>query len=373
LIDMDSARNVLHHFSRCLDGISLPALFLLAGLVTVPGYAASANLPGERQRAAHRDEVPARIPTILHPLPNDLDPAELLAQIPYPVIEEDTPGQKDQPPEHKETIEPVTRLLPIWGAQAREKGFDLPLPFGVGTKLVYMDQGIELKHIKVGIGDPTFEVKGLAFSDARAHDRVNTVRLDVWLLPFANIYGIFGYINGEAELDLDIGSIASSLPPIGLPPILAPGNTVDLNIDYNGTTYGGGMTLAGGYKNFFASLDGNYTYSNIDVADGKIRTYTISPRVGLLVDPAAIPGSLALWVGGMYMKYKQTITDDINLNEFDSRLPPVTIAFKLDIENDQPWNFLFGGQWEITKRWQFMAEGGVGHRTHVITGLDFRF
>ena len=29
-----------------------------------------------------------------------------------------------------------------------------------------------------------------------------------------------------------------------------------------------------------------------------------------------------------------------------------------DIENEEPWNFIFGGQWEITKRWQVMAEGG---------------
>ena len=63
-----------------------------------------------------------------------------------------------------------------------------------------------------------------------------------------------------------------------------------MNIDYNGTTFGGGITLAGGYKDFFVSLDGNYTYSNIDVADGEIKTYTISPRVGLLVDSAVIPG-----------------------------------------------------------------------------------
>jgi hypothetical protein len=350
----------------------LSLLTLLGGFVE-PGYAASVAVAGEQHRTDQRYEAPARISDNLNPLPDDLNPADLLAQTAYPVLDEDARGQKDLPPEKKETIEPITRLVPLWGEQAREKGFDLPLPFGFGVNLVFMDQGLELKKIKVGIGDPTFEVKGLAFSDARAHDRANTARLDVWLLPFVNIYGIFGYINGEAELDLDIGNIASSLPPIGLPPILTPGQSVDLNIDYNGTTYGGGLTLAGGYQNFFASVDGNFTYSNIDVVDSKIKTYTISPRVGLLVDSAAIPGSLALWVGGMYMKYKQTITDDINLNEFDSRLPSVIIDFKLDIENDQPWNFLFGGQWEITKRWQFMAEGGVGDRTQMITGLYFRF
>ena len=36
-------------------------------------------------------------------------------------------------------------------------------------------------------------------------------------------------------------------------------------------------------------------------------------------------------------------------------------------------NFLFGGQWEITKRWQVMAEGGIGNRRQVILGAFFRF
>ena len=133
------------------------------------------------------------------------------------------------------------------------------------------------------------------------------------------------------------------------------------------------MTLAGGYKNFFASVDGNYTYSNVDIVDGDIKTWTISPRFGMLVNSPAIKGSLAFWVGAMYMNYKQTITDDINLNELDPRLPSVEIDFKLDVENEQPWNFIFGGQWEITKRWQFMAEGGVGDRKQLILGAFIRF
>ena len=195
----------------------------------------------------------------------------------------------------------------------------------------------------------------------------------MWLLPFANIYGIFGYINGESELDLDVSRITTSLPIPGLPPIFEPGKTIDLNIHYKGTTFGGGMTLAGGYKDFFASVDGNYTYSNIDIADGDITTLTISPRLGLLVDSPEVKGSLAFWVGAMYMKYKQTVTDDISLNEFDPRLPSVKINYKLDVQNDEPWNFIFGGQWEITQRWQIMAEGGVGERKQLILGAFLRF
>jgi hypothetical protein len=54
-------------------------------------------------------------------------------------------------------------------------------------------------------------------------------------------------------------------------------------------------------------------------------------------------------------------------------LPSVNIDFEIDVKNEKHWNFLFGGQWEITKRWQVMAEGGVGNRQQIILGGFFRF
>lgn len=365
--------SITKYLSHRFTVFFLLQLFFLTGLIAPPGYAESGTATGEHHLSKRLIQSPAWNLADLNPISDSPAAPTLLVQSGIPIVNEDPLGEDKKPEDRQKTVEPMTRILPIWGEKAREKGFDLPLPFGVGANLVFMDQDIKIRNVKVGVGDPIFEVSDLAFKDAQSHDRAITARLDLWLLPFANIYGIFGAINGEAEFDLDIGSVTGSLPPIGLPPIFKPGTTQDLNIDYNGTTFGGGITLAGGYKNFFGSLDANYTYSNIDVVDGKIRTYTISPRVGLLVDSAAIPGSLALWVGGMYMRYKQTITDDINLQEFDPRLPSVKLDFKLDVKNEQPWNFLFGGQWEITKRWQFMAEGGIGERRQLITSLFFRF
>jgi hypothetical protein len=191
-------------------------------------------------------------------------------------------------------------------------------------------------------------------------------------LPFANIYGILGYIDGEAELDVNLPGITIDVPVHGPITILDP-NTITFDIDYSGTTVGGGITLAGGYKNFFGSLDANYTHTDIDVVDGDIDTLTISPRLGVLIDPAAVKGSFAFWVGAMYMDYKQTVADSVNLKELDPKAPAVVLDFEIDIENEEPWNFLIGGQWEITKRWQMLVEGGVGNRQQIIFGTMFRF
>jgi hypothetical protein len=358
---------------RCADKcpIYYPAFCLqilaLIGLTAVPGAAEPGTIKGEHFGLYQPLQRSAAVDTISNQTATDPAAGTLLAMAEFPVLDE----ADRKPEDKKETIEPVTRKLPLWGEQARQRGFELPLPFGIGFNYTYMDQGIRIRNLKVGVGNPNIEVEGLDFNDARSHDSAVTARLDMWLLPFVNLYGLFGSITGQAEFDLDVSQITGGVP--GLPPIIEPNKTIGLNFDYNGFTFGGGMTLAGGYENIFASLDMNYTYSTVDVVDGRIDTVTVAPRLGLLVDPPDIQGSFALWIGAMYMHYKQTVADDISLQELDPRLPPVELAFKLDIENDSPWNFLFGGQWEVTKRLQIMAEGGAGGRGQVVTGIFYRF
>ena len=126
----------------------------------------------------------------------------------FPVLDE----ADRKPEDKKETIEPVTRKLPLWGEQARQRGFELPLPFGIGFNYTYMDQGIRIRNLKVGVGNPNIEVEGLDFNDARSHDSAVTARLDMWLLPFVNLYGLFGSITGQAEFDLDVSQITGGVP-----------------------------------------------------------------------------------------------------------------------------------------------------------------
>jgi hypothetical protein len=342
-------------------------ILALIGLTAVPGGAEPGTGKGEHYGLYQPLQRSAAVDTNADQTASDPAAGPLLSMAEFPVLDE-----TDRKPEDKEEpIEPATRKLPIWGEQARQRGFDLPLPFGIGFNYTYMDQGIRIRNLKVGVGNPNIEVEGLDFNDARSRDSAVTARLDMWLLPFVNLYGLFGSITGQAEFDLDVSQIMGGLP--GLPPIFEPNKTIGLNIDYNGFTFGGGITLAGGYENFFATLDTNYTYSTVNIVNGKIDTVTVAPRLGLLVDPPDIKGAFALWIGAMYMHYKQTVTDNISLQELDPRLPPVELAFKLDIENDSPWNFLFGGQWEVTKRLQIMAEGGAGGRGQVVTGISYRF
>jgi hypothetical protein len=341
----------------------------LIGLVSAPGWADAEVVKADYQMVYQTLQRSPAVDTNPDQININPDGDLVAALAEFPVLEKT--GQK--PKAGEKPIEPATRKLPIWGEQARQRGFELPLPFGMAGNYSYIDQGIRIRNLKVGIGDPNIEVEGLDFDDARSHDSAILARLDMWLLPFVNLYGLFGSISGQAQFALDVSRVTSSLPLPGLPPVVEPNKTIDFNIDYSGFTFGGGLTLAGGYENFFGSLDTNYTHSKVDIVDGGFDTVTVAPRLGLLLNHPDIKGAFALWIGAMYMHYRQTVTDDVSLQALDPSLPPVELAFKLDIENNDPWSFLFGGQWEITKRLQFMAEGGVGDRRQVVTGIAFRF
>ena len=364
-------RNTADYVSVTLASIFLLHSAALLSLVAAPGEAVAEMAAGASHTSGLSKEYQA-IPPGLDPWSDDSDTATLLSQSEYPIYEDDPGGEVEKPAKAQNAVEPITRKLPIWGEKVRAMGYDLPLPFGAGINLVYMDQGLDIRNLKIGFGNANQEVNRVSFSNASAKDKAATARLDLWLLPFANIYGIIGYIDGKTELDVNLPGITVDVPGFGQVPILDPA-TLNFDIDYNGTTYGGGITLAGGYKNFFGSLDANYTYTDINLVDGDIKTLTISPRLGVLVDPSRIKGSFAFWIGAMYMDYTQTVTDSVNLNELDSSLPSVELDFEIDVKNEEHWNFLMGGQWEITKRWQITAEGGVGNRRQIVLGSSFRF
>ncbi len=365
-------QNTATYGSAGLASIFLFHCVALLGLLAAPGEAVAEFLAGDHGTSYGLGKETRVVPGELELLSDDDYKAILLSQSEYPMADEHPIAEDEKAGKTQNAVEPITRKLPIWGEKVRAMGYDLPLPFGAGVNFVYMEQGLDIRNLKIGFGNANQEVERVTFSDASATDTAAAARLDLWLLPFANIYGIIGTIDGKTKLDVNLPGITVNVPGIGPVPIVDPA-TINFDIDYNGTTYGGGITLAGGYKDFFGSLDANYTYTNINLVDGDIKTLTISPRLGVLVDPSIIKGSLAFWIGAMYMDYKQTVTDSVNLKELDSRLPSADLDFEIDIKNEEHWNFLMGGQWEITKRWQITAEGGVGNRRQIVLGSSFRF
>ena len=51
-----------------------------------------------------------------------------------------------------------------------------------------------------------------------------------------------------------------------------------------------------------------------------------------------------------------------------------TVQYSIDKRPADMWNFMVGGQFQLSKMWMFRAEVGfLGSRTHAIAGAQYRF
>ncbi|MGL4833886.1 MAG: hypothetical protein ACRCXH_05705, partial [Shewanella sp.] len=82
--------------------------------------------------------------------------------------------------------------LPLWKEKAEALGYTLPKPLGLNLSYMAMEQGINVDSIAIQ-GLPFQQlVLDLKAEPGRQYTEVLTLRADVWLLPFLNVYGLVG-------------------------------------------------------------------------------------------------------------------------------------------------------------------------------------
>jgi hypothetical protein len=258
--------------------------------------------------------------------------------------------------------------LPIWGVEAEARGYQLPLPLGIGFNFYREQQPFNIKDLQVSRGGDPVSVKDFATIDRVDTTQWNGIaRVDAWVFPFLNIYGLFGKTSGEMTGKVGLPAI----PVLGIP-----AQDLPLNIGYEGPTYGGGATLAGGFKvckrgdlTLFVVGDANYTLTDLSFTDERLFTDTLakafvfSTRMGLR---GRISDKLhyGIWGGAMYQ----------NVSEFlVGRAADQSFAFMVVQNPVGPWNALIGGRLEIGRHFDLMLEGGVGTRTSILAGFTIRF
>lgn len=258
--------------------------------------------------------------------------------------------------------------LPVWGVEAEARGYQLPLPFGIGVNYYREQQPFNIKDLQVSRGGRPVSVNEFLQLDKVDTTQQNGIlRLDGWLFPFLNIYGLAGYTSGEMKGLI----VLPEIPSLGIP-----AQDLPLNIGYEGPTYGGGVTLAGGFKvsergalTLFVVADVNYTVTQLSFIDEKLFTDTdaealvFSARLGLR---RKMSESLhvALWAGAMFQDVSEFLV---------GRSADDSFAFLVVQDPVAPWNALLGGRLEIGRHWDLMVEGGLGTRTSIMGGLTFRF
>ncbi|PHM29015.1 hypothetical protein [Xenorhabdus budapestensis] len=278
-----------------------------------------------------------------------------------------------------------SRVLPIWGDEARAKGYDLPEPFGVGYGYMNLRQDVIVDSIKFGFDNPMLkpfeELTTIKTGNTRQKSESHMLKLDTWVLPFLNVYGLYGKTKGTSKTILD-GIY------LGKNNILENGTTPFV-LNFKGKTYGGGFTLAGGYNQFFAVLDTNYTRTKLDILDGELSALVISPRIGYeFVFNPLFDGQgntkLQLWTGAMYQDITQRFQGDVrNLNNLPTEIANwISLTemwgggdIKFDVKQHlaHKWNNTVGARFEVTRNFNILSEVGFGNRNSFYVSGEFRF
>lgn len=298
-------------------------------------------------------------------------------------VQYDTKKSEQSPDLFGETTGP----LPFFGKQIRERGYDLPDPYGIGYNYMNMRQNIKVNSINFSglsvFGQPIpSEAFNIGVGKTREKSKTNTARLDAWIFPFMNIYGIIGHTKGTSTSTVDVTSTNKDTGETG-----TLFKDIDFILKFKGTTWGGGTTIAYGYHNWFGTLDFNYTQTNFDTLDGKTDAFTFTPRVGYrFTVPGfsrySIPVSHAsIWIGTMYQDVTQDFHGQLSKLGIPGDLGEMVKfvnsdgngQFRVKQHLKSPWNMLMGAQYELTRNFNLTAEVGFQKRNSLMLGGEFRF
>lgn len=223
----------------------------------------------------------------------------------------------------------------------------LPAPAGFGLTLYNQTQDMRITSLDVQL--PGLDPQTLGNLPVDNNTTTYHLKLDYWVLPFLDVYAIFGQLKGSTRVKL-------SSVDIGLPITLN-----NLVVDYDGLVYGGGITLAGGWDRYFATVTFDYNQTDLDVSTSSVESWVVTPRVGFHDGPAAV------YVGGMYQQAEEH-------HEGVFTMPYLgAIPFAVDLEQTEPWNYLVGLSAGVGDHWQLTVEGFFGDRFAVLATADYRW
>ena len=329
---------------------------------------------------------------------------------------------------------PYKYLLPIWGERATALGYNLPYSAGLSVNYLQQESKVIIDNLQVGFNNgPLRNIDEIVrFDDATARAGALTLRPDIWILPFINVYGIFG--QGKSSTEISAG--------IFLPDTSGNWNEVlplETKANFDVTVMGFGITPTMGVGNGWIALDMNFAWSDISALDKPVKTFVFGPRFGKTTRFKKPDSNIAFWVGGFRVKFSSETkgslpldelfpVDDIQLkvdsaivnvgvrqdnveewwnglteveqknpvnkskyetanrvlttagetlNSIDESLndgESASVQYSLDKKLKDAWNFIVGAQYQLNKSWMLRGEVGfLGSRKQFLASLQYRF
>ncbi len=296
-------------------------------------------------------------------------------------------------------------IFPIWGQKIYQKGFDIPYPTGIMVNYMYIKQGLIIDNLRLGIKTDVLDI-GLTETDfvefGNNFSTASTimVRPDIWVLPFLNLYGLFGTGTSKTEVNLKFPVVLQSI------------------VEQNVRTSGFGATAAAGLGPVWLAIDANVTWNKPELLDDAVKVKTFGVRFGHNFTHSSKPyRNIGIWVGAMKVSLGSNTVGELKLNEAlpqetwdradqivaayddwyentatipqkviaDQTLGPLVnaigaadgeaiIRYGIDKRVKQEWNGLIGGQYQHNKNWMFRTEGGIiGDRKSLLLSVNYRF
>jgi len=300
-------------------------------------------------------------------------------------------------------------MFPILGHGAYKKGFDIPYPMGIMVNYMWLDQGITIDNLQLGFKSanldiPLTEVDFIGFGKNTNKSYSLNVRPDIWVFPFLDLYGIFGFGNSRTEVNINrLGNQPFDLKSV---------------VDQGIKTAGFGVLVAFGVGPVWLSVDANWTWNKPALLDDPTLVNILGLRMGhTFVFKQRPDRNIAIWIGGMRAKMNtetfgevkmidalppetwerrdeiatnywnwydneatiaQKIVADKTLTPFINSLEAADgssiVKYGMDKQVAELWNGLIGAQFQLNKHWMLRSEGGIiGDRKSFLVSLNYRF
>ncbi len=309
-------------------------------------------------------------------------------------------------------------VFPILGQGVYKKGFDIPYPIGIMGNFFWSKQDILIDNLQLGFDNvvnpdnsfeliPVVDEEGneiLGFGHNFNKSYSINVRPDIWVFPFLNVYGIFGFGNSHTEVNINrLGNRDFDMTSV---------------VDQGISTVGVGLLVAGGVGPVWFSGDFNFTWNKPELTDNATRVNVMGLRMGhTFVFKHRPYRNIAIWIGAMGIQMQTDTYGSLTMREaipdetwdrkdqivanywdwynneatpgqkiiadktmtpiidgLDTRNGESIVKYGIDKQVKDRWNMLVGAQFQLSKRWMLRSEVGfLASRTSYLLSLNYRF
>ncbi|MFO7891289.1 MAG: hypothetical protein R6V04_13235 [bacterium] len=236
-------------------------------------------------------------------------------------------------------------IFPLWKSLA--KGKELPSPFGFGLNVYTQDQTFNFSESSFYVSDLNLDTVIPQDLDINNQITERNFKVDLWVLPFVNVFGLLGEINGETIVDYELLD-------------------QQIQMNYKGIIYGSGVTMAGGYEPYFISLTAAFSNTRLDNSESSAKAWIFTPKVGLVMNGWKIIKDLNIWLGAMYQKTEEQHSGSLSL--FNS----IDVQYDVTLQQKSAWNSMAGVMISFSGDLCLELERGIGDRKHTLASLIYR-